>query len=192
MGKDRSPVSNDSSVRLFIAAQLPEELRTALGKAAVALRHSAHTIRLTGLHNLHLTLCFLGEVPPAKAAEISAWFRLLPALTEEERMAHIIDYGEFPGRGGQTLWAGLSVTQSMMRLAHDLARGGRELGIPLDNRTFVPHVTLARDARLMRPLSEISPALPRTQPAALQPIMLFQSSLTKSGMLYTPLEKMGE
>lgn len=177
----------EASIRMFIAAQLPQAFLPVLGEASDVVRQNAHSLRLTKPENLHLTLCFLGDLPQDKAREVRDWFGGLPVLLEEERMAHIADYGAFRGRDGLTLWAGLTVTERMKALALELADGARALDIAVDHRAFVPHVTLARSARLTRPIQEIAPGLPRSAPAAFPAVVLFQSTFAKSGMLYTPL-----
>ncbi len=173
--------------RLFIAAQLPDAFLPALEEAGRVLSRNARSLRLTKPENLHLTLVFLGEVRPQTAQEVISWFGDMPPLTPSERMTSLTGYGAFPGRDGLTLWAGLFVTRALRDFAARLADGARAMGVPVDRRAFLPHVTLARSAHLMRPLDVLTPTLPLVPPAPLPAITLFQSTFTKNGMLYTPL-----
>ncbi|MGI6636469.1 MAG: RNA 2',3'-cyclic phosphodiesterase [Christensenellales bacterium] len=178
-------------MRLFIAADLPQPFYPVLQQAMQMLQaHAAH-MRRTPQRNLHLTMCFLGEVPPDIAQEIRHWFAALPGLCQHARSARIAAYGHFPSRKGHTLWAGLEVTEELTAFVAELARGLKPW-VAVDNRKWVPHITLARDAQLTRAMNDLLPQLPVSPPATLPGITLYHSQFTKSGMLYTPLETITE
>ena len=178
-------------MRLFIAADLPQAFYPVLQQAMQALQaHAAH-MRRTPQRNLHLTMCFLGEVPPDIAQKIRHWFAALPGLSRPARSARIAAYGHFPSRKGHTLWAGLEVTEELTASVAELARGLKPW-VAVDNRKWVPHITLARDAQLTCPLEDVLPQLPVSPTATLPGITLYHSQFTKSGMLYTPLETITE
>jgi 2'-5' RNA ligase len=63
------------------------------------------------------------------------------------------DIGHFDKRGGSVLWQGIAEDaecERLVRLQAILADCLRERGLPLEDRPYVPHMTLARGARLKR------------------------------------------
>ena len=92
---------------------------------------------------LHLTLHFLGPVAADRVASLCI------ALREG------VGVGEFTLEFGRAeLWPGgiavvcpLAMPAALSQLHERLALGLRALGLPVDERPFRPHVTLARRAR---------------------------------------------
>jgi 2'-5' RNA ligase len=190
-GKGRC-IAMAEHMRLFIAADLPQAFYPVLQQAMQMLQ--AHTVhmRRTPQHNLHLTMCFIGEVPSYTAQEIRHWFAALPVLSRPARSVRIATYGQFPSRKGHTLWAaGLEVTKELTAFVSALSQGLKPW-VMVDNRKWVPHITLARDTQLTCTMKDLLPQLPVSPAATLPGITLYHSQFTKSGMLYTPLETITE
>lgn len=174
-------------MRLFIAADLPEEMLGAMAEAREVLRRHAGRISLTRDQNLHLTLRFLGEVQQEKLPGLR---RLIRSLTFGGSMA-LTHYGSFPSPEGLTLWAGLRLDEAALHMARQAEKGLRALGFPPENRPFVPHVTLARRAELLEPLERLRPLLPlRPEAVPLAGLALYQSLLGPGGSRYTALERL--
>lgn len=89
---------------------------------------------------LHLTLHFIGPVPARRLAEVEAGLdRPCPRFD--------IDFGRaaiWPG--GLALMVPLRVPQALVDLHAALGDALRTLDLPVDERPFKPHVTLARKA----------------------------------------------
>ena len=60
-------------MRCFVAIDLPDEVKVALGRTQAALRDGAPQadVRWTAAPGLHVTLQFLGEVPEATAPAVA-------------------------------------------------------------------------------------------------------------------------
>lgn len=173
-------------MRLFIALDLPEPLLPLLAEAGDILRNHAEKISLTKPHNLHLTLRFLGEVAEERLPDLRQLIRKAP-LDGRVALSH---YGSFGTPDGLTLWAGIACDSALMTLARAIEEGVRLLGFPAETRAFVPHVTLARRARLNTPLLEIMPLLPlHPEPLVVPALTLYQSVLGREGPVYTALER---
>ncbi|MCC7205954.1 MAG: hypothetical protein IT323_01520, partial [Anaerolineae bacterium] len=73
--RDRS--RPDEPLRLFIAIELPAEVRAALVRLQDRLKalDRERAIRWTGIDGVHLTLKFLGDTPAARLAAIEAGLR---------------------------------------------------------------------------------------------------------------------
>lgn len=130
--------------RLFLAAQLPENIKDALREAGERLRRAYPAARLTKRENLHLTLLFLGETGEKDTARVKALLAGLPRLPAEALSARAEGLGRFTGPSGTVFWAGLGVAPALSAFRDSLVSGLLPLGIPADGKAFVPHITLAR------------------------------------------------
>ena len=124
--------------RLFVALEIPEELRPALS----ALRRGIPGARWVPDEQFHLTLAFVGEVegPVATAARDG-----LNGVRADPFELELSGVGRFPPRGrARVLWAGLRETDEVAALADAVRRCLSRRGVPTESRRFAPHVTLAR------------------------------------------------
>ncbi len=93
----------------------------------------------------HLTLLFLGTVPEARVAPLVA--AAAPAVAAAPPMhLELAGGGRFGSlRRPQVAWAGLGGDVApLVQLAARLADVARELGLPVEDRPFRPHLTLGR------------------------------------------------
>lgn len=123
---------------------------TAAGQAPLARAHFRG--RLTHPEDIHLTLVFLGTIPPEQrqCAEAAAGRMRSPAFD-----LSLDQVGCFPR--ARVVWCGTDraptpLVQLVMTLRHEL----RDCGLALDPRPYAPHATLARNARPLaaRPLDQ--------------------------------------
>lgn len=124
--------------RLYFALWPTASVRERLAQAAQAL--DIRDGRRIRPENLHLTLCFLGEVSPAAAAALAAldWRGCGKAVTCE------IGTTGWWRRGG-VAWLGLLNTPpALSALRARIVRVALALGQRVDQRSFSPHVTVAR------------------------------------------------
>ena len=57
-------------MRAFIAVELPDEIREALGAVQQDLRHLTSTVRWVPADSIHITLKFIGEIPDKRVDDI--------------------------------------------------------------------------------------------------------------------------
>ena len=107
-----------------------------------AVQHGL-TGALTRRENLHMTLCFLGEVPADRIPVLRQ--QLGPLAKRTPAFSMTLDRMETFGTGKNRL-ACLTGTapEPLSRLVRDMEAALRTHGFPLENREFRPHVTLAR------------------------------------------------
>lgn len=174
-------------VRLFVAADLPAPVRSALAGWAAAETRSVPGLRLIEPASLHVTLCFLGWRELDEAPAIAATCRAaVPPIA-------------VPVRVGAPLWlpprrprvlavdladetAGLARAQSA--LAADLSAGGY---YEPEDRAFLAHVTVARVRRGARVRPDELPA-PEPVSFPVPAVTLYRSHLGSGGARYVPLE----
>jgi RNA 2',3'-cyclic 3'-phosphodiesterase len=134
----------DARERLFVAVEVHEAVRTAVDLAVGPLRAEHPDLRWTDPSRWHLTLAFLGDVEGEQRAEVDAAAAGAVAGRSPFRLWLSGDVGTF---GRAVLWAGLDPSPELEGLAVALDAELRRRGFDLEERAFVPHLTLARVAR---------------------------------------------
>lgn len=129
-------------MRCFIAAWPTDETRLALDRLITALKTRVAEGRAMQARNLHLTLAFIGELEPTRAATLA---RDCDDLAAEPCDWTIDTLGSFPR--ARVAWAGGPVTQQLAACAARARARLDQYGVPFDRKSFVPHVTLFRDVR---------------------------------------------
>ena len=146
-------------VRAFVAVQLDEAVRTALGVQLERLRLAAPRVAWVPAQNLHLTLRFLGGVEADTLPRVT---RALEALAAEARPFELAvgGLGAFPTAArARVVWAGLSGGGEAVRaLAERVEAALAPVGFEPEARPFSPHVTLGR-VRAPRPDPRLEAAL---------------------------------
>lgn len=183
-------------IRVFIAIELPPELKAALTGLQKLLRAAGGSaVRWVEPGGIHLTLKFLGNVPRGQIDGINlamaAAARGTPAFN-----LHAGACGCFPNtQNPRVIWVGL---EGDLKVLYELVKkletalGG--LGFKPENRPFTPHLTLARVKDTATPPERrtLGTAVARLgAPAAsgfqASEIRLIRSELTPRGAIYTLL-----
>jgi 2'-5' RNA ligase len=140
-GRDSEP-----TLRLFVACELPAEMKAALASLQEALRKKgAPRLRWVRPEGIHLTLKFLGAVPQEKVAAICE--ALAPTVQGIPPLAlSLAEVGTFGGRrGARVLWVGMQGDlEPLACLQQRVEEALEPLGFPPEHRPFSPHLTLAR------------------------------------------------
>ncbi|MGH3777919.1 MAG: RNA 2',3'-cyclic phosphodiesterase [Pseudonocardiaceae bacterium] len=140
-------------MRLFVALTPPGEVVEELRVSTVALRQLAPDLRWTRPEQWHVTLAFLGEVGDDVVDELTR--RLSRAAARHPPLSLVLGGG---GRfGHQVLWTRVQGDRDgLRRLAGSVRAAARRSRLPIEQRPFRPHVTLARTAAAtdLRPLVE--------------------------------------
>ncbi len=140
-------------MRLFVALTPPGEVVEELSACTVALRELAPDLRWTRPEQWHVTLAFLGEVGDDVVDELAR--RLSRAAARHPPLSLVLGGG---GRfGHQVLWTRVQGDRDRLRrLAGSVQAAGRRSRLPMEQRPYRPHATLARaDASAdLRPLVE--------------------------------------
>jgi 2'-5' RNA ligase len=192
------PPGDTSAVRLFVAVDLPPDVKRAIINTIDGLQRTLATTALRWVRpeGIHATLEFLGataeeRLPAIKhalagCAEAAAPFDLTP-----------LGVGSFGGRDLRVIWIGLGGDEGALAdLAEQVEDVLEPLGFPREQRAFNAHLTLARvrddatpaeRARLHDALSRFE--APRFPPFRVAEFVLMQSILGAGGAHYRPLAK---
>ncbi|MBI2887304.1 MAG: RNA 2',3'-cyclic phosphodiesterase [Chloroflexi bacterium] len=188
----------DKSLRAFVALPLPDAVKLALSQVQRRLRAVAEgrLVKWVEPGAMHLTLKFLGEIPPQQVAPIGEAVQRAsegaPPFT-----LRLDALGAFPsGQRPRVVWAGASsVVEQCATLFQRVEQELRPLGFPAETRPFAAHVTLGRvrdqaPATALLGLADVLASAARLEPAleaAIDRVVLFKSTLTPKGAHYEPL-----
>jgi 2'-5' RNA ligase len=161
-------------MRLFVALDLPWEIKQALAALAINLSGA----RWVPAQNMHLTLRFIGEANRLQAEEIDHALAAVRARGFELTLAGA-GWFEKAGRAN-TLYIGVVRNEALLHLQAKIETALRRAGLTAERRRFAPHVTLARMDQPVTPrLVEFVQArnLYRSPPIPIEHITLFSSHL---------------
>lgn len=183
-------VGSGGGLRLFLGVALPAEVVSALAGVRDALARQSESGRFASDDQFHITLCFLGDVAPARLPEVrEAMARGVSAYCAKERGAFELTLsrlGHFGDRKrGCVCFAGVGGQVDLLRaLQQSQEAEMARIGFPGEARGYHP-ITLGRSvvadpARL--------PEVPQLAfPAA--SVTLFESRARRGGRVYVPLER---
>ena len=127
-------------MRLFIAIDIPEEIKEYISIIQNQLNDNSSKIRLVTKQQMHLTLKFLGEVQPNKAKET---IEALKQVKFKKFDFSLDCVGVFPNTNNtRVVWLGLKPEDGIINLQKDIDKKLEKL---FDKeRGFKPHITLCR------------------------------------------------
>lgn len=189
-------MAEQAMLRLFVAIELPEQVRSSLAQAIQQLRPPLQgQLRWVDPRGVHLTLKFLGGVPGSMVDTLD--HSMADAVRGTPPFELRLDgAGTFPaGRSPSVVWAGLAGDiASLEALAAAVESAMASLGMPSEKRVFQPHLTLARARGRLRPdlaglLRERLEAVhyPGAEPFVVRGVSLMRSELRPDGARYTRL-----
>ncbi len=187
----------DEILRTFIAIELDESLRFAIGRVQAKFKRGAPwgSVKWVAPESIHLTLKFLGDTPRARLPEVEAALRTACAghvefgITVEGR-------GCFPSfRRPRVVWVAVrDAQQALTRLQADVEKHVAPLGWPTEERSFSPHLTLGRVARSAERDAEEAigqmvekSVVEQIGTQQVTAVSLVQSDLRPTGAVYTRL-----
>lgn len=182
-------------IRCFLALDLPDALRPQLALVQGELKRSNADVRWVQVGNIHLTLKFFGNVPDNEIDPITQAAREVAAGQAPFKL-QVTQAGAFPGmKNPRVIWLGLGGDLiPLAQMYHRLEKAFAALGHLPEGRPFNPHLTLGRVKspanrhRLAQALEKLAPL--NWPPFQVNEIILFKSTLTPKGSIYTPLQVM--
>jgi RNA 2',3'-cyclic 3'-phosphodiesterase len=184
--------SKSPRARLFVALDLPDELREGIvewGREALV----DPALRPVAPESLHITLAFLGNRPEEEIEEIAAVVR---EAVDPAPWVEVLDPEQRPPRGRARVFALPVLSPGAEALQAGVEQGLVEAGFfEPEKRSFWPHVTVAR----VRPEGRGSrrPAVVAEPPGKLpeglsearicRRMTLYRSELKPTGARYVPL-----
>jgi RNA 2',3'-cyclic 3'-phosphodiesterase len=178
-------------MRIFIALDIPGEIRERLSEYTERARKLAPEARWARVEGLHVTLKFVGEASDDLVQQMKNALETVKAAPFEVKFEGV---GFFPNpKAARVFWAGVDGGADLPRLASAMEEALERLGIEREAKPYHPHLTLARSAQ--RPLSELRQLLTDAPPQfgtmTAREFFLYRSQPQKGGSKYTKLERFG-
>jgi 2''-5'' RNA ligase len=183
-----NPAGN-AMFRLFIALEIPQELR----KALIRYERELPFWRWCKEDQLHLTMRFIGDTPRGALDRVTDSFLAGFEDVRKVRFTYV-GYGFTPSeKKASTFYVRMQCSHAFDELksrVDDIVLS--TLNLPKENREFMPHITTMRmkkppvafDMMRIKKWADNMPKLP--EPFA-QKIILYRSELKDTGAVYTPL-----
>jgi len=182
-------------VRIFIALDIPSEIRARMIEYMERARALAPEARWARPEGLHVTLKFIGEASEARVEQIKA------ALAEVKTTPFEVAFekvGFFPTpKSPRVFWIGLEGGDALSTLADLIDNATHSVGIPKEDRAYSPHLTLARSGsgpgaqHQLKPLATLlhDHAPPQFGTMTAREFFLYLSQPQRGGSKYTKLQR---
>lgn len=179
-------------MRLFVAIELSDSVRSVLRKMQDELRPRCDDVRWVRPEQLHLMVKFLGEVPDRDIDAVAAAMKLGAAAVPFEMC--IAGAGCFPPSGRvRIVWAGVEEkTGALQRCVAAVEDELVNLGFPQEERPFFPHITVGRvrdDRSHDRVRSAVSGCTLKSVRQPVDQLNLMSSVLAPQGSTYAVVMK---
>lgn len=181
-------------MRLFVAINLPPDLRQRLFDSTAPLRTGKFPVRWVMPDAMHITLKFLGDTEDERADSVR---RTMREGTARHRpfTFRIGPVGAFPNlRRPRVLWLGITADSVLSDLQRETERDLAQLGFDTEARRFSPHVTIGRARNEARPpafngLEPIAHSIAiSAEPVVVTAIDLMRSRLGRGGAVYERID----
>lgn len=191
-------------MRLFVALDIDDDIGERIARFVEGVRNFAPDARWMKPESLHVTLKFIGEQPDASLEAIK---QALNSIDGTSTQIDFRGFGFFPTpKSARVFWVGMSAGPQLAALVVAIDDKLSALGIAKENRSFSPHLTLARGPggsgsprrrkedrpnRVFSYLQEKLSALPEPEFGTMTPreFLLYQSRLSPKGSTYTKLAR---
>jgi 2'-5' RNA ligase len=191
------------SMRTFIAVDIPTHILKSIQFQVENLRKAVgnSSVRWVPVHNIHLTLKFLGDVPTASVDVLTQ------TLRDEADLHSVFDVnisglGSFlNSKRARVLLIGIQAQAELETLQRGIESAYERVGYKPESRAFSPHLTLGRvrqgiteadQIKIRQVLDDVK--IDSLGTARVDSVHLYKSELKPSGAVYTkiftaPLQK---
>ncbi len=182
-----------SPMRLFTGLSIPSNISHTLEGLLTEIR-SAARLRWTPVENFHITSKFIGEWPETRISELEGALAAMDPPGEFE--VTVAEFGFLPNsHRPKIFFAGVRGEAGLAALAGRTDATLAELGVKREERTYTPHLTLARIGNEnIGALRERIAALPVSDPEGFEfgsftarDFHLYLSKAGPKGSVYSPL-----
>ena len=175
-------------VRLFIAAELPEDIKSQYAQAQEIIRRSRARLSLVRSEDMHITLKFIGEVEGSRLMAITNALEMITGSPFS------LDLGAVTlnsPRSPRVVWGDIHDPGSCRELAGKIDSALIPLEVPAETRRFKPHITIARIKQFHPSIFEEVASISNSCSGSfmVDRFVLKKSELTPQGPVYTDLRE---
>lgn len=176
----------NTMVRLFVAVEIPEEIKSQYAEAQEVIRRSRARLTLVQPEDMHITLKFIGEVEGSRLPAITAGLKTITGAP------FTLDLGSITlnsPRSPRVIWGDVHDPGACGELAKKIEEVLIPLAIPKEGRRFNPHITIARIKQFHPSVFEEVAGISTSCCGSFQVdrFVLKKSDLTPHGPVYTDL-----
>lgn len=179
-------------IRAFIAVEIDRSLKQKISELISKLKKSDTNIKWVNENQIHFTLKFLGNIEENKVQAISAVLKSITSHSKEFALT-LSGIGAFPDmKRPRVIWIGADKgAEELKSLSSKIEIELEKIGFKKEKREFKSHLTLGRvrenrDSDHFLKMQKWSLSLGETK---INKLILFQSTLTPKGAIYTPLSE---
>jgi 2'-5' RNA ligase len=185
-------------VRVFIAIELPAEIKLSLGELENQLKSGRYRAKWVAPESIHLTLKFLGGISADSINDVTQVMEKAAVGIPSFRLA-VSGLGVFPNlQRVQVVWAGVTgALDKLIQLQKQIDTGLESLGFVPESRPFTAHLTVARirDDASSTERQSIGQLVIKTGFEGgefnAESVSLMKSQLTREGAIYSRLASVG-
>jgi len=172
-------------MRLFIAINFSNDLRSRLLELRDDLCSQSERGSFVPPENLHLTLAFLGE---CDGKQTDAAKNAMSETLFDPFDIHIESLGRFKRDGGDIWWAGVRENKALLDMQSNLTKKLIRAGLKLDSKKYTPHITLGRKVmtrlapRKIEPFGQTVSQIDLMKSERIDGVLTYTSIFTKRGV----------
>ena len=175
--------------RLFVGIPLPDVLRDRIEEFCQRLKETGGDFRFVSVENLHLTVCFLGDVEEDQISGVIDKVRLLLAKQGKIKV-NLVGAGCFPDKTRiNVVWVGLG-DGGLINLIRGVNAG---LSVRIEHEEEIPHLTVARvkSGKRKEMIREVVEKFKDVDFGSfvVEKIFLYESELEPEGPIYTVVKE---
>lgn len=183
------------AVRTFIAINMTDEIKEILIKIQSELKKANADVKWVGHEGMHITLKFLGNVMIGQLE--SVYQMVLEATSHFNQFSlSLTSIGAFPNLSSpKVVWVGVDKgKEECIELAKRIDDNLLRLGFPVEQKEFIPHLTLGR-VKSPRDRKELSKLISKLKfesfgQMEVSSIEVMGSQLTPKGAIYTTMREL--
>jgi 2'-5' RNA ligase len=183
---------NELKKRLFIAIELPEDIRCSIYKLAMDIFGSKKYARVVAASNIHLTLKFLGDTEINKIEKIKEAIKATAGRFEkfEYKISGVVNAFPDPRNARVVFLEVDSGGEQICKIYNELEDNLSRIKIKREKKKFSPHITIAR-LKNRENIKELMSSSGKEINAVLncKELTLFESQLRPEGARYIILDR---
>jgi len=183
------------NIRTFIAINMSNEIKEQLNKIQTQLKKANADVKWVNPEGMHITLKFLGNIV---IGQLESIYQMVLEATSDTKpfLLSLTSLGAFPNLfNPKVVWVGVDKgKQECINLAKRIDENLMRLGFQVEEKDFVPHLTLGRvkSPSGKNELSNLLISNLKTQSFGqmdVTKIEVMGSQLTPKGSIYTTLRE---
>ena len=174
-------------MRVFLAIEFPENIKEYLNQVQLVVKGQSVKGNFTKKENYHLTLHFIGQI---RNDELDYLKEVIDEAAGKQNCFQMTlnQLGHFTRGNKQIVWVGILPNEILNKLYIQLAMLLKCKGYTIEERKFVPHITIGREVVLTKEFNKMEQQMKLNEVVIpVSKISLMESTRIKGELKYIPL-----